>query len=247
MPENARKILVPPARAEGNPLADLLRREGRDVVVFPTLSPDLPADLDALDRAVGEAARYDWVLLSGSRSAEHFLDRWRAENPDDSDFPARIATLGGGARGIVRDRGFETAYHPPRHTADDVASGWPLAGNSRVLLVRAEGAGDELPRALAARRARVVSVAGYRMVVSTEAADADRLGAVETVALANGTAARYLAEGLALVGRSPADFAGARILAVGEGTAEIAREHGFAVTRVATGRIADLAELVRAG
>lgn len=239
------RILVPPARAEGNPLADRLRRDGAAVVEFPTLTPAPPVDLEALDGAVGQAGRYDWILFSGSRSAARFLDRWREENPDDPEFPARIATLGSGARAAVRERGFDTAYHPPRHTADDVASAWPLAGSSRVLLVRAEGAGDELPRALAARRARVVSVAGYRMIVAAGPADAARLGDVGTVALANGSAARYLAEGLAIVGLGPDVLAGARVLAVGEATAGIARGLGFAVTDVAEGRIADLVELLR--
>jgi uroporphyrinogen III methyltransferase/synthase len=233
-----KRVLVPPSRAEGNPLAGLLRREGAEVVEFPTIAPELPTDVAALDHAARGVARYDWVLFTGTRSAANFLDRVDAGEA----FPARIATLGGGAAAEARRRGLEISYRPVRHVAADVAAGWPDPEGRRILLVRAEGATEDLPEALRARGAEVDAIAGYRMTVSVEPGAAAALAAAPPaiVALPNGTAVRYLVRGLGLAGLSPADLADARVAAVGEATAQIAREHGFASDLVAEGRIADL-------
>jgi hypothetical protein len=93
------------------------------------------------------------------------------------------------------------------HVAPDVAEALGDVAGADVLLVRREGASPELPRLLRERGARVEDLAGYAMRVRATDEERARLEAAEldAVAIANPTAAAFLARALAAWGLEAGD------------------------------------------
>jgi len=72
-----KRILVPPARPEINPLFRILEREGAEVLEFPALRVAPPEDYDPMDRAIRQLKSFEWTIFSGSNCVVNFFDRRR--------------------------------------------------------------------------------------------------------------------------------------------------------------------------
>ena len=74
-PLAGKRILVPPARPEVNPLFRMLEREGAEVLEFPALRVALPTDYGPMDRAIRQLKSFEWTIFSGSNCVVNFFDR----------------------------------------------------------------------------------------------------------------------------------------------------------------------------
>ncbi len=61
-----RRIMIPPARPEANPLLRSLKRRGAETLEFPALKTAPPADYGLMDRAIQRVKDFDYIIFSGS-------------------------------------------------------------------------------------------------------------------------------------------------------------------------------------
>ncbi|MEJ2031908.1 MAG: uroporphyrinogen-III synthase [Deltaproteobacteria bacterium] len=242
-PLAGRVILVPPARPEANPLLKILEKAGAKPIEFPRLEVAPPADFSPMDEAIRELPFFNWLVFSGSNCVVNFLGRMENADckiPDEM----RLAAIGTGAAGKLRQAGFRPDYIPRQHTAAAVTGGFGKVAGLRFLLIRVAGASRALPEKLQELGADIREIAGYRMLVRADRKTAERVFASRphAVALPNPSAVRFLLQGLAQAGLQPAEaLRDIPVVAVGPATARAARTSGLSPTVTSQGHIADLA------
>lgn len=245
-PLAGKRILIPPARPEINPLLLMLQRKGAEVVEFPGLTVAPPIDYGPMDRAIQEFKRFDWAIFSGSNCVVNFLDRLNTfDLGKEAIMGAKIGAIGHGAHSALKKEGIEAAYVPKVHTAEGVTEGLGDIDESDFLLVRVEGASRSLPERLTRLGGKVCEVVGYRMLVQATVEAAEKVfgGKVDVLALANPTAARFLVKATDDLGIDlKIRLQGVTIAAVGPATAEATISLGLTPDIVSKGHIADLAE-----
>ena len=144
-----RRILIPPARPDANPLLHILKRHGAETIEFPSLKPVPPSDFGFMDQAIEQINDYDWIVFSGSNSVVNFLKRFEALSCDISSLDGpRIAAIGHGAVSALKKEGVGVQYVPRVHTAEGVTADLGEVSGSLFLLVRVEGASRNLPQKL---------------------------------------------------------------------------------------------------
>ncbi len=239
-----KRILVPPARPESNPLFNVLQRHGAEVLEFPKLRIAPPALYSPMDEVIRHINRFDWIIFSGSNCVINFLDRFNELLGDQADLIGRkIAAIGSGAASALKKKGIEINYIPRIHTARGVIDGLQDVSGLRFLLVRVEDASRYLPERLRELGATVSEVDGYRMVVDTSADMVKEVfcSKLDAVALTNPTAVRFLLKGADQTGLNLLEsLQGVMIAAVGPATAETARNYGLTPGIVSGGHIANL-------
>jgi hydroxymethylbilane synthase len=219
-PLRGRRIAITRPRGRSARVATELERLGATVVVVPLVRVEPPEGGAALEGALRELDRYDWVVFTSANGVAAVGAR------AGSLKGARVAAVGPATAAAVRGLGCEPAFVPDRFAAEAIPAGLePLAG-ARVLLPQADIADLALADALRARGATVDAVAAYRTVEVELAPDelAELRGA-DAVVLASGSAARSLA--------SRGGAGDALLVCIGPKTAEAVREVGLPVGLVA--------------
>lgn len=245
-PLTGKRILIPPARPEANPLLHILKRLGADTFEFPALKVAAPADYGPMDRAIRRLKDFDFIIFSGSNCVINFLQRLEgllASRAAIGDL--KVVAIGYGAVSALRKEGVEIDYVPEVHTAEGVTESLGEISGSVFLLVRVDGASQSLRESLRRMGAKVSEVAGYRMLVHATAQMAEKAfgRGLDTLALANPTSVRFFLKGVKDVGLDPADtLKEVTIAAVGPVTADVAMMHGLTPDIISKGHITDLAE-----
>ena len=168
------RVVVTRAREGADRLSGRLRDEGFEVLECPLVR------IEAIDGPPLLAGAYDWVLLTSARGVDHLLRRLQGPMPP-------VAAIGPGTADALRAHGIEPALVAEVSTQEGLAAAVrERTGGApgRVLFPAAEGARDELARALGAE---VVPV--YRTVSERP----ERFPPAELVVLASGSAARAFA------------------------------------------------------
>ena len=241
-----KRILVPPARPEANPLLNMLGRYGADVFEFPALRVAEPSGYGPMDRAIRGLKDFDFVIFSGSNCVTNFLQRLKGLQTGKAALSElKVVAVGYGAVSALKRQGVKIDYVPKVHTADGVTESLGEISGSEFLLIRVEGASRGLPERLKLMGANVTEVVGYRMLVDAIEEMAEKafdLG-LDALALANPTSVRFFLKGAKELGLDPAHtLKGVTIAAVGPATADEAMTHGLTPDIVSKGHIADLAE-----
>lgn len=239
-----RRILIPPARPETNPLLSIIQRLGAEVVEFPKLTPAPPEEYGPMDKAIEHLERFNWIVFSGSNCVNNFIDRYNARIKDRTGLESlKIAAIGHGAVKALRGHSIEIDYIPPVHTAEEVTNGFGDISGLRLLLVRVEDAAVDLPRKLEEAGAEVTEVKGYRMIVTADKEMAEKVFSrtFDTIALPNPTSVRFLVKGFELLGIDLLEtLNGVLIAVVGPATAEVAEKAGLTPGLISKGHIANL-------
>ena len=245
-PLAGRRILVPPARPEANPLLHILERLGAEALEFPALTVAPPPDYGPMDRAIRQLNDHDWIIFSGSNCVINFLKRFEVLQLSKAALSgAKICAIGRGAVSALKKQGVEIQYIPKLHTAEAVTAGLGEASGSAFVLVRVEGASRGLPQRLRDLGAKVTEVVGYRMLVDATVEMAEKAFGLrlDALALANPTAVRFFSKGVEQVGLNlEHSLKKVTIAAVGPATAKAAERQGLTPEIVSRGHIADLAE-----
>lgn len=245
-PLTGKRILVPPARPEANPLRRMLEKKGAEVLEFPTPRPAPPPDYGPMDRAIQQLQSFDWVIFSGSNCVANFFERLHILGLRKEAITGnRIGAIGYGAFSALKKLGIGVDYVPKVHTADGVTSGLPDIRGSNLLLIRVAGASRSLPEMLRNLGAGVTEVAGYQMLLEADTETAEKVFGrkLHAVALANPTAVRFLTKAADNLGINlQSRLKGVPVAAVGPTTDETARSYGYTPDIVSGGHIADLAE-----
>src|SRR5688572_1745627 len=75
LPLMGRRIVITRARAQARRLAQAIEERGGEVIEFPTIEIQPARDLTALDDAIKNLSRYDWLIFTSTNSVGIFLER----------------------------------------------------------------------------------------------------------------------------------------------------------------------------
>ena len=219
-PLRGRRIVVTRPREQSLGLADELERLGASVVIVPLVRIEPPEDASALESALAELDRYDWVIFTSVNGVAAV--RTLAANMGE----AKVAAVGPATAAAVRRLGAELSFVPERYAAEDIVAGLEPLSGARVLLPQADIADPGLAEELRSRGATVDAVPAYRTVeVERTSSELAELRAADAVVLASGSAARSLA--------SHRGAGEALVVCIGPKTADAARDVGLTVGLVA--------------
>ncbi|WP_255460534.1 uroporphyrinogen-III synthase [Edaphobacter albus] len=154
-------------RASGrvSELAALLTEEGATVISLPTIQIIPPESYAALDTALEQLDRFDWIVFTSIHAVEVFLSR---RNPAIA--PGQIAVIGPATAKAVEQAGLSVSLLPPRYIAESLAEALvPRVAGGRILMIRAAEARDIIPAALIQAGAEVTLAEAYRNQIPPDA------------------------------------------------------------------------------
>ena len=228
-----RRILVTRAAERTDALLARLENAGAEAIAAPTIVLENVEDGSALDRALAELESFDWILFTSAHGVDVFFTQLFASGGDARRLgSARLAAIGPATADALLHRGLRADLVPAEFRAEGlVARLVPEVRGKRVLLPRAEGARDVLPRELTRAGAEIVDVATYRAkrvsALPERARELLYRDAVDAITFTSSSTVRNLHS---LLGSDAvAKTGGARIAAIGPVTAETARSLGWRV------------------
>lgn len=225
------RIVVTRTRAQAAELVEALEALGAEVVIFPTIRIEDPADPEPLLAAARSLESYDWVVFTSANGVERF---WRALESVGRDARAfgnaRVACVGPATAAALAGCGIRADVVPSTHVAEGVLEAMLKAADvrgARILLARAAGARAVLPDELRARGAHVDDVVAYRTVPEAHGAGVMRSRVIQgEVDVITFTSSSTVEGWVQSVG---AETGGAIVATIGPITSETARTCGLPV------------------
>jgi len=251
LPLFGRRIVVTRARSQASALASLLEEWGAEVPCFPTIEIATPESWAPLDAAIAEVGTFDWVIFTSVNGVRSFVARLDANQADLREMKgARIAAIGPETARAIRDLHVRVDVVPNDYRAEGVLAALGNVRGAKILLPRAAGAREILPRTLRDRGAEVREVIAYRSV--RPAADPTPLraaleaGKVDMVTFTSSSTVRHFVE-MFPPGEAVRLLARTAVGCIGPITADTAAELGMRVAiQPDTYTIAAFAEAIRA-
>jgi uroporphyrinogen III methyltransferase/synthase len=235
-----RRVLVTRAAEQAGSAAAMLREEGAQAVIAPTIAIEPPSDPAPLARAIEQlrAGSYGWVAFTSANGVERTWATLEAAGFDARLFgAARLAAIGPATASALERHGLRADVTAREFRGEGLAEEMlaamkPAQGQPRVLLARAAVARDALPGALRAAGCTVDVVAAYETRPAPRApieAIARELGAgrIDAVTLTSSSTVTNLCE--ALGPDAAALLARTRLASIGPITTETARSLGLQV------------------
>lgn len=163
-----KSVVVTRAREQASGLAADLTHLGAEVIQCPTIKICPLNDYSTLDVALGNLARYDWVIFTSVNGVRHTRARLEKTGRDSRAYAGcKLAAIGPATAEELARQGLTPDFVPERYVAEGVLEGLkslgPIAG-ARFLLPRAAEAREILPRELAAAGAEVDVIAAYETI-----------------------------------------------------------------------------------
>lgn len=215
------RIAVTRAVQQAEELAVPLRALGATVRVTPLIRI-VPAE----DLALPDLTQFDWIVFTSANGVAEFVAR--AHDALDG-LRAKIACVGPATAAAAARHGLVTDAMPHEFMSDALADALRAHGDlhdKQILIARAGGARQELPRRLTQAGARVSDLELYRSEIDARGARELKQHIsnddVDVVTFTSGSAVRYFA-------REIGDPGKAIVAVIGPMTAEAAREHGLEV------------------
>jgi uroporphyrinogen III methyltransferase / synthase len=164
-------VVTQPSELQGR-LTRLFKERGAEVLEVPGVRFAAPTDPRPLLAALSSLRDYDWILFSNQVSAELFFD-WIARTRADwrEGDRAGIGAFGPLTAKKLGEMGVRVDAIAVEHLGPQIHEAMTARGDirqKRVMLIRPEGAGAEIPRYLTDAGARVDDLACYRAEVESE-------------------------------------------------------------------------------
>ena len=228
-----RRVLV--TASWPGPVCRLLEKRGAVPVAVPTIAVR-PLDGRTLDGWLEKLESYDWAVVTSPNGARLVAERLTALGRPVPAGP-KWAAVGPRTREVLEAAGIGVSAEPPGQLAAGIPDAMGEVTGAQVLLLRAAAASRALPRALAARGARVDDVVVYEVVEGPESSRAPLERALadglDAAVFTSGSTVRGFAR---LIGDPAHALAGARVVCIGPVTARVAREAGLGDVEVAGSR-----------
>ncbi|HEY2113736.1 MAG TPA: uroporphyrinogen-III synthase [Candidatus Angelobacter sp.] len=161
------RILTTRANKQSGGLAAPLREMGAEVIEIPTIEIKPPSSFKALDAALKNIARYDWLILTSVNGVEALFARLKKLRIAPQKLAhLQVAAIGPATQQEIEKQGLKVAVTPEKYVAESVVEA--LKGKTqgkRVLLVRAKVARDVLPNELKKAGAKVDVAEAYETLV----------------------------------------------------------------------------------
>lgn len=228
-----KRIVVTRAREQASAFVRLLTAQGALCYEVPTIQIQPPDSYLALDEALGQLARYDWLILTSSNGVKAFMARLFHSGQDVRALGGlRIAAIGAATAQTLREYGLVADCVPGDFRAEGlIESLLPhLRPGNLILLPRAQVAREVLPQELEKRGVLVHVVPAYKTVsppgLPAEAETLLQQGKIDVLTFTSSSTVTHFA---ALVGeeRFP-ELAGRALIAViGPITAQTLERYGL--------------------
>ncbi len=163
------RVLVTRPESQAGELCALLSAAGAEPVRLPVIDIAPPLSWRALDQSLAALAAYDWVVFTSANGVRSVMSRAQALGLHDGRANAlfgsvRVAAIGPATTQALDAWHVQPAAVPTEYLAERIADAVGRVRGLRFLLLRADIAGDALPRRLRAQGAHVDEVAAYRTV-----------------------------------------------------------------------------------
>lgn len=161
------RIVVGRARHQASALSSGLRDLGAEVLEIPFIEIRKPRSYKALDGALRDLSRYDWLILTSVNGVDAVWERLRKLRLGGTPMRhLKVAAIGPATRQAIEQHGMKVNVVPREYVAEAVvASLRQRVKGKRVLLARAKVARDVIPRELRKLGARVDVVEAYETVI----------------------------------------------------------------------------------
>ena len=250
------RVLVTRTRQQASALSAELEALGAEVIEAPTIciTPLAKEELEQLDATLRAIDGYDWLILTSPNAAEVLHARLINQGKDARALAGvKLAAVGEAtAEALKQKLGVQADFVPRRAMGEalgrELIATHPMAGQ-RVMLLRADLAGEDLPKLLEQAGAQVRQVVGYRTVMAdslpAEVAQALKAGRVDWLTFTSSSTVRNL---VGLLGADRGVLAGIKTASIGPVTSGALGEAGLDVT-VEAGRssVAGLVEAMCGG
>lgn len=200
------RVLVPRTKEQAGPMSAQLASYGAIPQLVPTISVEPPRNPAQMDRAIKGIVegRYKWVVFTSVNAVKVVWDKIAELGLDARDFAGvHLAAVGGKTAAAIREKGMvpEALPKADAQNALGLVESFPpfvedIDAVGRVLLTRADIAGDALVEGLQKLGWEVDDVVAYRTVraapPSAETRDMIKTGAFDAVAFTSGSTVRNL-------------------------------------------------------
>ncbi|MCG8402803.1 MAG: uroporphyrinogen-III C-methyltransferase [Firmicutes bacterium] len=162
-----KRVLVTRSREQASALSRSIQRLGGEPVEFPTISISDPGDYAPMDSAIGQLAKYHWIIFTSVNGVRYFFNRLRHLERDIRDLRGiRIGAIGPQTQKALLELALRVDYVPGEYRAEEIVAGLrdKIEPGQRVLLPRADIARQALPEGLVKLGAVVDEVTAYRTV-----------------------------------------------------------------------------------
>jgi uroporphyrinogen III methyltransferase/synthase len=237
LPLFGKRVLVTRAEHQTKELSRLLLERGAIPVEMPVIKVSPPRTWKELDKAILNLKNYDWAIFTSVNAVDIFWKRLQAKKMDARQFGGiKIGAIGPATAGALETRGLRPDYVPKTYTSQGFLSGLnkqDIAG-CRVLLPRADIAGNELNDGLIKLGAKVHQVTTYRTAtvtnVVTQAKQQLLKAEIDVITFTSASTVNSL---LAILGQRWEVIKRARLACIGPNTAAALADKGLKADIVA--------------
>ena len=167
-PLAGQRIAVTRTREQAGELSGRFAELGGEVLEVPTIRIEPPDPIQPLLEAVIGIGEYDWLVFTSPNGVTAFFDTFSKAFPDMRAIGnVRIAAVGPATAAKVKERQLNVDVMPERYVAAAIVKAiqeHETVENLRFLLLRAEVANTDLPKALEELGGIVDDVACYKTV-----------------------------------------------------------------------------------
>jgi len=227
-------VLVTRPRHQAGDMVRQLEELGARTSLLPAVEVRPPMDWSAVDRAIAELSRYQWLVFTSANGVSFFLRRLREVGRDLRALGSlRLAAIGPATADALREYHLEPDLVPDEYRSENLAAALrDRVRGQRVLLARADRGRELLHEELAAV-AEVEQVAVYSQcdAVDWDAAVLEELkaGHVDYVTLTSSNIARALVRSLEASGLAVLRDGRVRLVTISPVTSAAVRELGLPV------------------
>ena len=162
-PLSGRTILIT-RTIEGNKLErKKLEELGAKVIEFPLIEIKEPSSLRAIENAIKQISRYDWIIFTSANGVHSFFEKIKSKKA----IKAKFACVGPETREALEDNGFEASFVPKEYLTEELANELEKKfdlGGKEILLARAEESNKNMAKILEQAGAIVTEAPVYRTV-----------------------------------------------------------------------------------
>jgi uroporphyrinogen III methyltransferase/synthase len=166
------RIVVTRTREQASQLSKQLLERGADVLEIPTIKITAPDNHMLLAEALVELNAYDWLVFTSPNGVTTFFESFFRAFEDLRDIGGvRIAAVGPATAAKLKELHLKVDLMPDEYVAVKIAGAfakYESLDSLKILLLRAQVANPELPRALEALGAIVDDVPCYKTLPETE-------------------------------------------------------------------------------
>jgi len=232
-----KRIVITRDRVQAEQTRRELEARGATVLEFPAIRIELLSDFTELENTIGKLSSFDWVVFTSANGVSHVFARLEERRLDARVFAdVKICAIGPATAAEAKRHGILADCVPEQYMTESIADALvrfdPQIGQKRVLLLRADIAGDALDEKLRMAGADITKIAVYRIVPETEvparAAEGLRTGEVDIVMFTSSSTVRNFARLTVQAGITVSPRV--RFASIGPVTSRTAKEFGYPIS-----------------